>query len=84
MEVADFPQLANQGSWLKNTPGKGATMSRQKSGSGKVVEASFSSSPSLKGKRDVMAKHSEAMDFRDWCKNEWKRVSASTKISYYT
>ncbi|CAH1428125.1 unnamed protein product [Lactuca virosa] len=38
---ADFPQLANQGSWPKNSPGKRATMSRQKSGSGRVVEASL-------------------------------------------
>ncbi|CAH1453546.1 unnamed protein product [Lactuca virosa] len=44
-------------SWAKNTPGKGATMSRQKSRSGRALEASLSSSPSLKGKRDVMAKH---------------------------
>ncbi|CAH1418296.1 unnamed protein product [Lactuca virosa] len=58
VKKADFPQLANQGSWPKNTPGKGATMSRQKSGSGRAVEASLSSSPSLKGKRNVMAKHS--------------------------
>ncbi|CAI9284090.1 unnamed protein product [Lactuca saligna] len=58
---ADFPQLANQGSWAKNTHGKetsGRAMCRQKFGSGRPVEASLSSSPSLKGKRDVMAKHS--------------------------
>ncbi|CAI9287339.1 unnamed protein product [Lactuca saligna] len=47
----DFPQFANQGSWPKNTRGKGATMSQQKSGGGRAVEASLSSSPSLKGKR---------------------------------
>ncbi|CAI9263203.1 unnamed protein product [Lactuca saligna] len=58
---ADFPQLTNQGSWAKNTHGKetsGRAMCRQKFGSGRPVEASLSSSPSLKGKRDVMAKHS--------------------------
>ncbi|CAH1414852.1 unnamed protein product [Lactuca virosa] len=80
---ADFRQLANQGSWAKNTPGKGATMRPQKSGSGRVVEASLSSSPSLKGKRDVMAKHSEAMDFRDLCKNECVMLLGSKGLLYF-
>ncbi|CAH1417069.1 unnamed protein product [Lactuca virosa] len=57
-------------------------MSRQKSGSGRAVEASLSSSPSLKGKRDVMAKHSEAMDFRDWCKNECVKLLRSKGLLY--
>ncbi|CAH1425691.1 unnamed protein product [Lactuca virosa] len=56
---------------------KGASMSRQKFGSGRAVETSLSSSPSLKGKRDVMAKHSEAMDFGDWCKNECVKLLGS-------
>ncbi|KAI3767196.1 hypothetical protein L2E82_17284 [Cichorium intybus] len=78
---SDFPQLANQGGWGKNSPVKG-TMSRQKSGSGKQTETTLSSSPSFKGKKDVLAKHSEAMDFRDWCKNECVRLLGTKDTSF--
>ncbi|XP_076940416.1 protein ESSENTIAL FOR POTEXVIRUS ACCUMULATION 1-like [Bidens hawaiensis] len=78
---SDFPQLANQGSWAKNTPGKGVSVSRQKSAGGRS-ETSLSSSPALKGKQDVLAKRSEAMDFRDWCKSECVRLLGSKDTSF--
>ncbi|KAI3759105.1 hypothetical protein L6452_06680 [Arctium lappa] len=82
---SDFPQLANQGSWAKNTTGKGissGSISRQKSVGGRSAETPLSSSPALKGKRDVLAKHSEAMDFRDWCKSECVRLLGTKDTSF--
>ncbi|XP_024969887.1 uncharacterized protein LOC112509262 isoform X1 [Cynara cardunculus var. scolymus] len=82
---SDFPQLANQGSWAKSTMGKGisgGSISRQKSVGGRSAEAPLSSSPALKGKRDVLAKHSEAMDFRDWCKSECVRLLGTKDTSF--
>ncbi|KAJ0834889.1 putative GYF domain-containing protein [Helianthus annuus] len=80
---SDFPQLASQGSWAKNTntPGKGISINRQKSVGGRQ-ETSLSSSPALKGKQDVLAKRSEAMDFRDWCKNECVRLLGTKDTSF--
>nr|XP_043614542.1 protein ESSENTIAL FOR POTEXVIRUS ACCUMULATION 1-like isoform X2 [Erigeron canadensis] len=78
---SDFPQLANQSSWSKSTPGK-AISSRQKSVGGRPAEASLSSSPALKGKKDALAKHSEAMDFRNWCKSECVRLLGSKDTSF--
>ncbi|KAI3761198.1 hypothetical protein L1987_51609 [Smallanthus sonchifolius] len=78
---SDFPQLANQGGWAKNTPGKGISISRQKSTSGRP-ETSLSSSPALKGKLDAFAKRSEAMDFRDWCTSECVRLLGTKDISF--
>ncbi|KAK9054362.1 hypothetical protein SSX86_025440 [Deinandra increscens subsp. villosa] len=78
---SDFPQLANQGGWAKNNSGKGISISRQKSVGGRH-ETSLSSSPALKGKQDVFAKRSEAMDFRDWCKSECVRLLGSKDTSF--
>ncbi|XP_076940411.1 protein ESSENTIAL FOR POTEXVIRUS ACCUMULATION 1-like [Bidens hawaiensis] len=79
---SDFPQLANQGSWSKNTSGKGISIIRQKSTGGRP-EISLSFSPSLKGKQDhVLAKRSEAMDFRNWCKSECARLLGSKDTSF--
>ncbi|OMO87603.1 hypothetical protein CCACVL1_08894 [Corchorus capsularis] len=87
---ADFPLLANAGSWgTKNTPVKVASgsLSRQKSVGGRPMERTLSSSPasaqsSLKGKRDTLTKHSEAMDFRDWCENECIRLIGTKDTSF--
>ncbi|XVF63886.1 hypothetical protein PTKIN_Ptkin09bG0121900 [Pterospermum kingtungense] len=88
---ADFPLLANMGSWTtKSTSVKGAasgTLSRQKSVGGRPVERTLSSSPasaqySLKGKRDKLTKHSEAMDFRDWCESECVRLIGTKDTSF--
>ncbi|KAJ8762414.1 hypothetical protein K2173_007574 [Erythroxylum novogranatense] len=88
---AKFPHLANQGSWgTKNTPIKATPsglLGRQKSGSGRHADLSLSSSPasaqsSIRGKRDTMNKHSEAMDFRDWCQNECLRLIGSKDTSF--
>ncbi|GKV29891.1 hypothetical protein SLEP1_g38769 [Rubroshorea leprosula] len=87
---ADFPLLANASRWgAKNTPVKGtasASLSRQKSTSGRSVEHSLSSSPapqsSIKGKRDSSTKYSEAKDFRDWCKNECGRLIRTRGTSF--
>ncbi|KAA8528636.1 hypothetical protein F0562_035991 [Nyssa sinensis] len=86
---ADFPNLANQGSWgTKNTPVKGTPgLSGQKSMGGRPAEHSLSSSPAstrstLKGKKDVMNKYSEAMDFRDWCESESVKLIGTKDTSF--
>ncbi|CAK9146353.1 unnamed protein product [Ilex paraguariensis] len=88
---SDFPQLINQNSWgTKNTHAKaipGASLSRQKSVGGRPAEHSLSSSPasvhsSLKGKKDALTKHSEAMDFRDWCESECVRLIGTKDTSF--
>ncbi|MBA0676487.1 hypothetical protein Goari_017962, partial [Gossypium aridum] len=85
----DFPHLANVGGWgTKSTPAKGTAsgaLSRQKS-SGRAIERTLSSSPAsaqsfLKGKSDMLTKHSEAMDFRDWCESECVRLIGTKDIS---
>nr|GEV38326.1 hypothetical protein [Tanacetum cinerariifolium] len=73
---SDFPQLANQSSFAKKTPVKGV------SGGGRPAETSFSSSPALKGKKDVSTKRSEAMDFRDWCQSECVRLIGTKDTSF--
>ncbi|KAI3684846.1 hypothetical protein L6452_34073 [Arctium lappa] len=81
----DFPQLANQGGWAKKTPGKGisgGSLSREKSMGSRAAEISLSSSPASKGKRDVLTKHSEAMDFRDWCESECVRLIGTKDTSF--
>ncbi|PPS05992.1 hypothetical protein GOBAR_AA14657 [Gossypium barbadense] len=85
----DFPLLANVGGWgTKSTPAKGTAngaLSRQKS-SGRAIERTLSSSPAsaqsfLKGKSDMLTKHSEAMDFRDWCESECVRLIGTKDTS---
>nr|GEV31271.1 hypothetical protein [Tanacetum cinerariifolium] len=66
---SDFPQLANQGGWGKKTPVKG-------------ISGQTTSSPALKGKRDVLTKQSEAMDFRNWCESECVRLLGSKDTSF--
>ncbi|XP_031406232.1 protein ESSENTIAL FOR POTEXVIRUS ACCUMULATION 1 isoform X1 [Punica granatum] len=87
----DFPGLGNQGGWVtKSTPVKGmvgGSLNRQKSAGVKPVERSLSSSPasaqaSLKGKKEAMNNHSEAMDFRDWCQSECARLIGTTDMSF--
>ncbi|XP_057975661.1 protein ESSENTIAL FOR POTEXVIRUS ACCUMULATION 1 [Malania oleifera] len=88
----DFPQPPNQVSWgTKNTPIKGASsgsLGRQKPVSGKPAERPLSSSPapvqlsSHKGKRDAINKHSEAMDFKDWCESESVRLTGTKDTSF--
>ncbi|KAL4311030.1 hypothetical protein GQ457_01G050360 [Hibiscus cannabinus] len=87
----DFPVLANAGSWgAKSTPTKGnasGSLSRQKSVGGRPTERTLSSSPasvqsSLRGKRDMLTKHSEAMDFRDWCESECVRLIGTKDTSF--
>ncbi|KAM0967835.1 hypothetical protein ACFX2A_016567 [Malus domestica] len=86
---ADFPHLASQGSrGVKITPGKGTSagsLGGQKSVGRKATERLLSSSPSqssMKGKRDAMTKQSEAMGFRDWCKNECVRLIGTKDTSF--
>ncbi|KAI9113391.1 hypothetical protein K1719_015916 [Acacia pycnantha] len=88
---SDFPQLASEGSLgSRKTPIKGSTpgpLSRQKSVGGKPAERSVSSSPAssvslLKSKKDAITKHSEAMDFRDWCENECVRLIGTKDTSF--
>ncbi|XP_048130994.1 protein ESSENTIAL FOR POTEXVIRUS ACCUMULATION 1 isoform X2 [Rhodamnia argentea] len=88
---AEYPKLASQTSWgSKNTPVKGTPsglFSRQKSVGVRPVEHIRSSSPasgqtSLKGKREAMNKHSEAMDFKDWCESECVRLIGTKDTSF--
>nr|GME09804.1 GYF domain-containing protein [Ipomoea batatas] len=51
------------------------------------MERVMSSSPasahsSLKGKKDFQTKHSEAMDFREWCESECARLIGSKDTSF--
>ncbi|XP_039055767.1 protein ESSENTIAL FOR POTEXVIRUS ACCUMULATION 1-like [Hibiscus syriacus] len=87
----DFPLLVNAGSWGgKSTPTKGnasGSFSRQKSVGARPIERTLSSSAasaqsSLKGKRDMLNKHSEAMDFRAWCESECVRLIGSKDTSF--
>ncbi|XP_022768947.1 uncharacterized protein LOC111312697 isoform X2 [Durio zibethinus] len=87
----DFPLLANVGGWrTKSTPAKGTTsgsLSGQKSAGGRPIERTLSSSPastrsSLKGKRDMLTRHSEAMDFKDWCESECVRLIGTNDTSF--
>ncbi|KAF8024337.1 hypothetical protein BT93_F1506 [Corymbia citriodora subsp. variegata] len=87
----EFPKLASQTSWgTKNTPVKGTSsgsFSRQKSVGARPVEHTLLSSPasgqtSLKGKREAMNKHSEAMDFKDWCESECVRLIGTKDTSF--
>ncbi|KAK6938807.1 GYF domain [Dillenia turbinata] len=87
----EFPLLANQGSkGTKSIPLKGSpggSVSRQKSMGGRTADGYLSSSPaanqsSSKGKRDAMTKHSEAMDFRDWCESEYVRLTGTRDTSF--
>ncbi|XVE56032.1 hypothetical protein DITRI_Ditri03aG0204900 [Diplodiscus trichospermus] len=89
---ADFRPVANVGGWgTKTTPVKGTasgSLSRQKSVGGRSVERNLSSSSasaaqsSLKGKKDILTKHSEAMDFRDWCESECVRLIGTKDTSF--
>ncbi|XP_039027065.1 protein ESSENTIAL FOR POTEXVIRUS ACCUMULATION 1-like [Hibiscus syriacus] len=87
----DFPVLANASRWgTKSTPTKGTSsgsLNRQKSVGGRPIEHTLSSSPasaqsSLKGKRDMMTNHSEAMDFRDWCESQCVRLIGTKDTSF--
>ncbi|GMH13886.1 hypothetical protein Nepgr_015727 [Nepenthes gracilis] len=89
MKQAEFPQLVDHGSWgakispVKGSPG--ASFGRQRSVGGRAMEISSSpasSRSSLKGKRDGNSKHSEAMDFRDWCESESVRLTGSRDTSF--
>ncbi|PIA55684.1 hypothetical protein AQUCO_00700179v1, partial [Aquilegia coerulea] len=81
-----FPSLANPGSWgNKSTPVKGTlggSSSKQKF-MGKPADVSSSATAqSSKGRRDALTKHSEAMDFRDWCESETVRLTGSKDTSF--
>ncbi|KAK4429180.1 protein ESSENTIAL FOR POTEXVIRUS ACCUMULATION 1 [Sesamum alatum] len=86
----DFPQLGTQGGWgSKNTPVKGTlggSLNRQKSTGGRPADYSLSATASsaqssLKGKKTALNKHSEAMDFKEWCESECIRLIGSKDTS---
>ncbi|KAL8087762.1 hypothetical protein AgCh_037785 [Apium graveolens] len=84
---SDFPQLANQGSWGKSSPVKGAlgaSVSRQKSMGNRNTEftSSASAHSSTKGKKDAVSKQSEAVDFRNWCEGECVRLIGTKDTSF--
>ncbi|KAL9248468.1 ESSENTIAL FOR POTEXVIRUS ACCUMULATION 1-like protein [Drosera capensis] len=88
----EFPQLGNSRSerakttMVKGSPGaSSAIQGRPKSVGGKNADSSSrpaSVQPSSKGQRGVNTKHSEAMDFRDWCENESVRLTGSRDTSF--
>ncbi|WOH02948.1 hypothetical protein DCAR_0522338 [Daucus carota subsp. sativus] len=83
----DFPQLASQGSWGKNSPVKGAlgsSVSRQKSTGNRTAEfaSPASAHSSSRGKKDVVSKQSEAVDFRNWCESECVRLIGTKDTSF--
>uniref|UniRef100_A0A1D1YRQ5 PERQ amino acid-rich with GYF domain-containing protein 2 n=2 Tax=Anthurium amnicola TaxID=1678845 RepID=A0A1D1YRQ5_9ARAE len=83
----DFPLLATSSSWgTKGTPSKntfGVVSVRPKTSS---KTYSLSSAPagqsSSKGRGDAVSKHSEAMDFRDWCESELVRLTGSNDTGF--
>ncbi|KAL6493108.1 hypothetical protein OROGR_032867 [Orobanche gracilis] len=86
----EFPQLETQGSrGSKSTPvmgNPGGTVNRQKSTGGKPADYSLSPSASsarssLKGKKNAVAKHSEAINFKEWCESECIRLMGSKDTS---
>ncbi|KAJ6827105.1 uncharacterized protein M6B38_367660 [Iris pallida] len=88
---SDFPFLANpSGGGGKGTPVKGSpgnSLARQKSSGGRASEHNISTSPVTthsfsKGKKDAGSKHSEAMDFRDWCEDELVKLTGSDDTSF--
>ncbi|GFS46503.1 GYF domain-containing protein [Actinidia rufa] len=88
VKQSEFPHLSSQGSLgSKNSPAKGTfggSLSRQKSMASRPAERSLSSSPasaqpSLKEKKHAVTKHSEAMDFRDWCESESVRLTGTKR-----
>ncbi|KAL8523757.1 hypothetical protein ACS0TY_013648 [Phlomoides rotata] len=82
-----FPQLKNQGSWgSKNTPAKGAhggsVNQQKKSNGGTAPEYSLTATKSSqKVKKNASAKHSEAVDFKEWCESECTRLVGSKDTS---
>ncbi|KAL3573183.1 hypothetical protein D5086_027087 [Populus alba] len=89
---SEFSHLVSQGSWgTKNTHVKAApvaSLGRQKSVGGRPAEHSLSSSSattqsSVKGERDTMSKHSEAMEFRAWCERESVRLVRAKRIDVH-
>ncbi|KAG6585608.1 Protein ESSENTIAL FOR POTEXVIRUS ACCUMULATION 1, partial [Cucurbita argyrosperma subsp. sororia] len=58
-------------------------LSRQKSSSGKADYLSpLPAQSSQKGKQDTVTKHSEAMDFCDWCERECARLLGTKDTSF--
>ncbi|XP_072987243.1 protein ESSENTIAL FOR POTEXVIRUS ACCUMULATION 1-like isoform X1 [Typha latifolia] len=88
VKQSSFPSLLNAGgSGLKGSSAKGGpvmTPSRQKSSSGRLPASSppTTSVPIAKGRNDAASKQTEAMDFRDWCQNEWVRLTGTTDTSF--
>ncbi|XP_057502435.1 protein ESSENTIAL FOR POTEXVIRUS ACCUMULATION 1-like [Actinidia eriantha] len=91
VKQSEFPHLSSQGSLgSKSSPAKGTfggSLSRQKSTASRPAERYLSSSPasaqpSLKEKKHAVTKHSEAMDFRDWCESETVRLTGTKDTSF--
>ncbi|XP_010540354.1 PREDICTED: uncharacterized protein LOC104814159 [Tarenaya hassleriana] len=86
----DFPHLTGQKSrGTKTTPRKAnadSSLNRQKSAVGVGSADRVLSSPIVpqslpKGKKDAVIAHTEANDFRDWCRNECIRLLGSEDTS---
>ncbi|URD98913.1 GYF domain [Musa troglodytarum] len=84
------PNPKSPGSWgIKGTTSKGASGagSGQKPSGSRPVNQSLSSfsspSPSVsKGRGVSVTKNSEATEFRDWCVNEWIRLTGTNDTSF--
>ncbi|KAL9172588.1 hypothetical protein ABFS82_03G057600 [Erythranthe guttata] len=85
----DFPELGKQNSWgSKTTPVKGALGGSLKKSSvgSRPADYSLSASASsgqssLKGKKNAPPKHSDALDFKEWCESECVRLLGSKDTS---
>ncbi|CAL9767047.1 unnamed protein product [Musa acuminata subsp. burmannicoides] len=74
---------------VKGTPSKGASGagSGQKPSGNRPVDHSLSASPGSvvsvsKGRSVATTKNSEAVEFRDWCVNEWIRLTGTSDTSF--
>ncbi|URD85907.1 GYF domain [Musa troglodytarum] len=85
-----FPPSQSSVSWgVKGTPSKGASGagSGQKPSGSRPVDQSLSASPGpvvsvSKGRSVPTTKNSEAVEFRDWCVNEWFRLTGTNDTSF--
>ncbi|KAL8466642.1 hypothetical protein ACS0TY_035621 [Phlomoides rotata] len=88
---SDYPQLSAQSSLGNKTlpvqGNFGGSLNRQKSTGGRPTDQSLpsfapSTQSSVKAKKNVPTKHSEAIDFKEWCEGECVRLLGSKDTSF--
>ncbi|OEL16447.1 hypothetical protein BAE44_0022534 [Dichanthelium oligosanthes] len=80
-QQSEFPTLSSQSRspMMKDQ----SPANRQKSQAGRLpVSSAAPANQSGKGKAEASNKQTEAMDFRDWCEDEWVRLTGTNDISF--